>query len=90
MLTDLWLGTIVRVHRFDVICNVLFPNTHSVYSLHTARIHGCIFLSVVEPNRFTLWGSLNFMWSMASDDDRGSARGPANAQGHENAREPCL
>ena len=46
-------------------------------------------LSVVEPNRFTLWGSLKLVWSVASDDDRVSARGPANVRGHVNAREPC-
>ena len=45
---------------------------------------------MVEPNRFTLWGSLNFMWSVASDGDRESALGPENACGYENAREPCL
>ena len=40
-----------------------------------------------ELNRFALWGSLNLMWSVASDYDRGSACDPEND--HENARETC-
>ena len=46
---------------------------------------------MAEPNRFTLWGSLNFMWSVASDGDGGRDRDRdrGSAHGHESARERC-